>query len=373
MDKPKSTKRKRLSAAETYHLWMISGGICTFDGCPERLVVDTKGKLTNAGIIAHIIGHSKGGARHEFAKEFGYSDDNLEVVSNLMLMCYTHSKLIDDEHNKDHFPPDKLFEMKRKHEAWVRSSTDVKKKSVAIVHKRLGPPLTSLPITEHSPNIMLEAIENQVEFSNFTPEGWEQGKADNEKLYEKYVTRINKGKYDVAEVYAISPIPLLIHLGKLLSDTVPLTVYQYDREAGYWVNKVPDITLLEDLKPTTSITDKGSSELVVTISISDTITDEDVHAILGENQDRYDILIENPHVKRLLYSEQVQQIQELFKDKVEALHREKKYKLIHLLYSGPAGLAIELGRSINPNMWPEVVVYEYKYRGAPRYQRTFNI
>ncbi|MGM1050574.1 MAG: SAVED domain-containing protein [Bacillota bacterium] len=66
-------------------------------------------------------------------------------------------------------------------------------------------------------------------------------------------------------------------------------------------------------------------------------------------------------------------IQKLFKDNVEALHRQKRYKLIHLLYSGPAGLTIELGQSINPNMWHVVVVYEYKYRGIPRYKRTFNI
>lgn len=373
MAKPQSTKRKKLSAAETYHLWMISGGICTFDGCSERLVVNTKGKLTNAGIIAHIIGHSKGGARHEFAEEFGYSDDNLEDVSNLMLMCYTHSKLIDDAHNKESFPPALLFEMKRKHEAWVKSWTDEKKKSLAIVHKRLGPPLTTLRLTEHSPNIMLEAIESQVEFSDFSIEGWEQGKADNLKLFKQYVERINKGKYDVAEVYAISPIPLLIHLGKLLSDTVPLTVYQYDREAGFWVNKAPNASMLEELMPTSSFTDRGSKELIVTISISDTITNEDVHTILGEERDQYDIVIKNPHVKRLLYFEQVQQIQKLFKDEVEALHRQKRFSLIHLLYSGPAGLAIELGRSINQNMWPEVAVYEFKYRETPRYQRTFNI
>ncbi|WP_405169799.1 SAVED domain-containing protein [Paenibacillus sp. FSL H8-0280] len=365
--------RRNLSSAENYHLWMVSGGICTFEGCNERLVVNTKGKLTNSGIKAHIIGHKKGAARHEFAKEFGYSDGNLEDISNLMLMCYTHSKLIDDPHTRGSFPPALLFDMKSKHEEWVRSWTDEKKKSLAIVHKRLGPPLTTLPLTEHSPNIMLEAIESQVEFTNFSPAGWEQGKADNEKLYAKFVTRINKGKYDVAEVYAISPIPLLIHLGKLISDTVPLTVYQYDREVGFWVNKAPDKALLEDLNPTTSFTDKESNELVVTISVSDTITDEDVHAILGENQDRYDILIKNPHVKRLLYFEHVQQIQKLFKDNVEALHRQKKYKLIHLLFSGPAGLAIELGRSINTNMWPEVVVYEFKYRGTPRYQKAFCI
>ncbi|CAM3893705.1 MULTISPECIES: SAVED domain-containing protein [Paenibacillus] len=373
MTKSRSTKRRKLSSAETYHLWMISGGICTFEGCNERLVVNTKGKLTNAGIIAHIIGHSKGGARHEFAEEFGFTDDKLEDVENLMLMCYTHSKLIDDAHNKEHFPPALLFEMKKKHENWVRSWTNEKKKSLAVVHKRLGPPLTTLPLTAHSPNILLEAIESQVEFSDFSIEGWQNGMNENLKLYKQFVEKINRGKYDVAEVYAISPIPLLIHLGKLLSDTVPLTVYQYDRESGFWVNNAPSWIVLEELAPTSSFTGNGSKELIVTVSISDTITDEDVYTVLGEQMDRYDIAIKDPHVKRLLYSEQVQQIQKLFKDEIEVLHRQKKYSLIHLFYSGPAGLAIELGRCINQNMWPEVALYEFKYRESPRYQRAFNI
>lgn len=352
---------------------MISGGICSFEGCTERLVLNTKGKLTNVGIIAHIIGHSEGGARHEFATEFGFSDDNLENVDNLMLMCYKHSKLIDDKHSKDSYPPELLFEMKKQHEAWVRSWTDEKKKSIAIVHKRLGPPLTTLPLTDNSTNIMLEAIENQSEFNDFSLEGWEKGKAENKKLYKQFVDRINKKNYDVAEIYPLSPIPLLIHLGKLLSDTVPLTVYQYDRESGLWTSGVPEGKTIEELNPRAFFTDRGAKELIVTISVSDTIVEEDISDILGDELDKLEIKIDNPHVKRLLYREQVQQIQRLFKDKVEEIHRQKKYERIHLLYSGPAGLAIEIGRSMQKNMWPEVSLYEYKYRNKPRYHHAFVI
>ncbi|WP_161594315.1 SAVED domain-containing protein [Paenibacillus sp. CFBP13512] len=373
MAKSKSPKRRGLAPAEIYHLWMVSGGICTFKGCKERLVANNTGKLTNAGIIAHIIGHSNNGPRREFAEEYGYSEEDLENITNLMLMCYPHSKLIDDTHTKDSYPPDVLFEMKKEHEAWVRSWTDEKRKSLAIVHKRLGPPLTTLPLTEHSSNIMVEAVESQSEFRDFSKEGWEKGKEDNSKLYQKFVAKINKGKYDVAEVYAISPIPLLIHLGSLLSDTVPLTVYQYDRENEYWVNKTPTTIELEELIPNFSFVDNKSKELVVTISISGIVTEEDVHVILGKDKDQFNIVIENPHIKRLLYSEQVQEIQKIFKDKVEALHLQKRYDLIHLLYTGPAGLAIELGRSINKNMWPEVAVYEYKYRESPSYHYALTI
>ncbi|MFD2114252.1 SAVED domain-containing protein [Paenibacillus yanchengensis] len=371
--KDKSHDRRSLERGEVYHLWMVSGGICSFDGCSERLVANSKGKLTNVGVAAHIIGHSKTSARHEFAEQYGYTEDKLEDVRNLMLMCYKHSKLIDDQHTRDDFPPDLLFSMKQRHEAWVRGWTEDKKKSLAIVHKRLGPPMATLPMTEFTSNIMLEAIEDQTEFVDFTEAGWEKGKLQNEKLYKQFVDRIRIGKFDVAEVYSLSPIPLLIHLGKMLSDTIPLTVYQYERETGLWVNSLPEDKSLIGLNPSAIFKDVGAMQLVVTISVSDTVSEEDVQGARNFPHDRLDIRVENPHVKRLLYREQVQEIQQLFKDKSEELIRLKRYQHIHLFYSGPAGLAIELGRSINQNMWPEVSLYQFNYRNNPRYHFAFTV
>ncbi|MBW4079992.1 SAVED domain-containing protein [Paenibacillus sp. S150] len=368
----KPRKRRQLSRAETFHLWMVCGGICSFDGCNERLVVNTKGKLTNIGIVAHIIGHSDGGPRHEFAKQYGYSDETLEDISNLMLMCYTHSKLIDDKHTLEHFSPNVLFEMKLNHELWVRSWTEQKRTSLAIVHKRLGPPMVSIPQVEQSSNILLEAIENQTEFNQFDSEGWEKGKEDNEKLYQQFKDRIQKRKYDVAEVFALSPIPLLIHLGLLLSDTVPLTIYQYDRVSEYWVNRLPDNQELDPLNTSHNININNCDELVVTVSISDNISKDDVQKIL-KDFDLLDISIDNPHVKRVLFKDQVQEIQRVFKDKIEELLRKKRYSKLHLFYAGPAGLAIELGRSINPRMWPKVVLYQFNYRGEFRYSEAITI
>ncbi|MCK8488260.1 SAVED domain-containing protein [Paenibacillus sp. MBLB2552] len=363
-------KRRELTRAELLHLWMVSGGICTFEGCNKRLVANTDGKLTNVGIIAHIIGHK--GPRYEFAQQYGFTDDTLEDVRNLMLMCYDHSKLIDDDHTKEQFPPDKLFEMKANHEAWVRSWTDEKRKSLAIVHKRLGPPMATIPQLEQTPNIILQAVENQDEFNDFSPEGWAEGKDDNKKLYKKFVECIKKGEYEVAEVFALSPIPLLIHLGILLSDTIPFTIYQYERDSELWVSKLPEGQMLEPINPSMQLSIGNSKQLVVAIAISGVITQEDVENIASE-ADQLIINIENPHVKRILYRDQVKEVQKIFKEKTEELIRRNGYKKIHLLYSGPAGLAIELGRSINPNMWPEVLIYQFNYRAEPRYSFALSV
>ncbi len=65
-------------------------------------------------------------------EEYGYTQETLENVSNLMLMCYTHSKHIDDKHTRDQFPPDRLFKMKDEHEQRVASWVESKKRKALL-------------------------------------------------------------------------------------------------------------------------------------------------------------------------------------------------------------------------------------------------
>ncbi|WP_050816544.1 hypothetical protein [Brevibacillus laterosporus] len=203
-NKNQTNTRKPLAAAEHNYLWMVSAGLCSFRDsngkpCRKRLIVETDGHLTNTGIIAHIIGHKSGSARHEFAREFGFEPDNLEVPDNLTLMCYEHSKLIDDKHVRDSYPAQLLFEMKKEHEVWVSSwSEEKRKKSIALIHKRLGPPTTSIEFDGAPPYIMVEAVDDQTEFTDFSPEGWQQAKKQNEELYKRFIERMKATDAGVA-------------------------------------------------------------------------------------------------------------------------------------------------------------------------------
>lgn len=366
--------RRPLSSAEQNYLWMVSGGICSFEGCPKRLVASTDGLLTNTGIKAHIIGHKKGAARHEHMEEYGYTYETLEHVSNLMLMCYKHSKLIDDKHTRAQFPPDKLFKMKEDHEKWVASWSELRKKnSIAMIHKRLGPPITDIEYEGEAPYILLEAVEEQNEFIDFTSEGWEKGKKENEHLAIKFSERLRVREVNAAEIFPLSPIPLLIHLGFLLTDTLTLSVYQFDREEQVWVSNQPS----EKEKNTIHLVEEsrieGAKELAVLISVSGIVKLEDVEETLIRNFDYLSLTIDNPNVKRILYREEVKSIQSRLKSLVERLIQQEEYEKIHLFYAGPAGLAIEIGRGINPRMWGEVCLYQYDRRTQPRYSSTLSL
>jgi hypothetical protein len=365
-------ERRKLSAAEEYHMWVACGGICSFEGCNKRLIESTSGDLTNVGIKAHIIGHAKNSARHEYMEEYGYTEETLEDVSNLMLMCHYHSKYIDDKHTKDQFPPDRLFKMKEEHEKSVASwSERKKKKSIALIHKRMGGPIPDIEFDGEAPFILLDAVEDQTVFDNLTQEGWKDGKSRNKTLYQKFLEKIKEKDADVGEIFPLSPIPLLIHLGSLLTDTVPFSIYQFDREKGVWVSDNPGKN--KDILLTIEKGIKEYDELAVLLSISGKVKMNSVKEVLGEKFDFLSVEVDDPDVKRVLYREDVVNIQAKVKYEIEKLMQQQDYNKIHLFYAGPAGLAIEIGRGINPKMWSEVCLYEYNKRLTPKYQYALSI
>ncbi|HDR4442747.1 MULTISPECIES: SAVED domain-containing protein [Bacillus cereus group] len=368
----KKIKRRQLSPAEDYHLWVACGGVCSFEGCNRRLIESSSGNLTNGGIKAHIIGHAKGSARHEYMEKYEYTQETLEDVSNLMLMCYPHSKYIDDKHTRNQFPPDRLFKMKKDHEERVASwAESKKKKSIALIHKRMGGPLADIEYDGEAPYILLDAVEDQTVFDDFTREGWENGKERNEKLYQKFLKKIKEKDANVGEIFPLSPIPLLIHLGSLLTDTVPYSIYQFNRETGLWVsanlgeNKNITLTCSKDVKE--------CDELAVLVSISGIVKIKSVEEVLEKEFDVISFEINEPGLKRVLYKEDVVNIQAKIKDEIEKLLQRQDYSKIHLFYAGPAGLAIEIGRGINPNIWSEVYLYQYNNRMNPKYQYALSI
>lgn len=374
MKESDSTSRRPLTSAEERHLWMVSGGICSFEGCNERLIASSDGMLTNIGIKAHIIGHKKGAARHEYMEEFGYTQDSLEDITNLMLMCYHHSKVIDDKFTKSQFPPSKLFEMKEKHEKWVASRLNIhKKNSIALIHKRLGPPINNIEYEGEAPYILLEAVEEQNEFLDFTPEGWEKGKRDNENLLIKFSERLKDYSINTVEIFPLSPIPLLIHMGFLLTDTLALSIYQFDRERQIWVNNQATEQKKNPIELKETMSANGEKELAILLSISGIVQLNDVQETLTPKFDYISLTIDNPRVNRILYQEEIQFIQTKTKTAVEELIQKHDYEKIHLFYAGPAGLAINIGRGINPRMWGNVFLYQYDKRTQPRYNFAISL
>ena len=111
-------------------LWARSAGRCEFRGCNRLLFRDdlTKRK-SNLGKISHIMAFSPDGPRgHPVLSEKLEKD-----ISNLILTCGDHSKIIDDRDKVTDYPVELLQAFKQEHESRVRVLTGVQEEAKASV------------------------------------------------------------------------------------------------------------------------------------------------------------------------------------------------------------------------------------------------
>ncbi|WP_046180580.1 SAVED domain-containing protein [Domibacillus tundrae] len=363
----------KLSTADDRDLWVKSGGLCA--KCKKPLILNDIEKKVSIGERAHIIGKGTGknAPRREYAEEYGINEENIDSIENLMLMCSACHHTIDT--NVKAYPPDDLFEMKKRHEEWVAKRLAQNNQAIAVLHKRKNSiPVDSILLADEIDIALLDAVSLQDEMTDFSLEGWEQAKRDNEEFFKKILK--TKGQYPGTKlcIFSLSPIPLLIHLGKLISDTIGVVVYQFDRDTQQWCLEDKNPLGKRHIPKATLPAGKLNETLVVTIQVSGVIREEDVKQAIGSsNYDLLDISIDNPKLNSVLYKEDIEEIRKLFREKLYWLNNHNRYNEIHLFYFGPAGLAVEIGRSINESMLPEIYLYQYGDRGKQKYIKTIKI
>jgi hypothetical protein len=103
-------------------LWALAGGRCEYRGCNENLVGDLISGKRDAlfGYIAHIVGDSEDGPRGDKV----LSPKLAKELSNLMLLCGRHHKLIDVDDEEGH-PVELLHAMKDAHETRIATNTGI--------------------------------------------------------------------------------------------------------------------------------------------------------------------------------------------------------------------------------------------------------
>lgn len=105
-------------------LWARSGNECAFTDCKQELIVfGTDGSTTVIGEEAHIVAQKPEGPRGGDVPPGGHIDG----VANLILVCPTHHRLIDDQ--PQIFDIGMLEEIKRSHEDSIAKARERKSPS----------------------------------------------------------------------------------------------------------------------------------------------------------------------------------------------------------------------------------------------------
>jgi len=345
-------------------LWARGAGRCYY--CNKSLIGDysSGNEDANFGFIAHIVGEKETGPRGDRVRSPQLEDD----VSNLMLMCYPHHKLIDVD-EKDNYPEDRLLAMKAAHEDRVRILTDMVPDRASHV-LRYGAKIgtNESPVAFSRVRVAMLPKRYPAEGRSIGVEIIGSAATDGEELFWRGEPENLRRQFDAQvrsriaareithlSVFALGPMPLLVELGQLLGDIVPADVYQLHREPAGW-------TWAEDGErieyQVTRQTRRGSN-VALKLGISATLTNDRIAAVLGEDTAIWSLSAAKPSNDVMRYPQDLAQFRRLMRDlydEIKAEHGENA--TIHVFPAVPVSVAVELGRVRMPKADLPLLLYD---------------
>ena len=348
-------------------LWGKAAGRCQYSGCNDPLWLDSLTKAEfNTAYISHIIADKPNGPRgHPELSEELKAD-----ISNLMLMCDKHHRLIDKEDVAGH-SVERLQDMKAQHENRIEllgSIQDEKQSHVLLYGANIGE--HNAPLSwEKAANAMVPshypaestALELGLKNSSFQDSRDNYWDIERDHLHANFAkiikARLANDDVQHLSVFALAPQPLLIELGRLLSDIPAAEIFQLHREPQTWNwqndGKQIDYTLNQPKSA------EKNSTVALKLALSATVTDERIKDILGSDVPIWSITAENPHNDILRHRNDLSKLRSLLRqtfDRIKAVHGENAE--IHVFPVLPVSAAIEVGRVWMPKADLPMVVYD---------------
>ncbi|OGS00024.1 MAG: hypothetical protein A3G41_08065 [Elusimicrobia bacterium RIFCSPLOWO2_12_FULL_59_9] len=346
-------------------LWVKAGGRCEYDGCNQPLWHDdlTMAEM-NRAYIAHIVADSSDGPRGDAVLSPKLAAD----LSNLMLLCDTHHRLIDREQLAQH-PAERLQTMKAAHESRVETLTAIqpnKKSDVLLYGANIGAhdsPIgyqkaVAAMIPERypaSPGGIILGMTNNA-FRDRDAEFWRIEAENLRRLFDERVKpRLADRNIQHLSVFAVAPQPLLMLLGALLSDISPAEVYQLHREPQGWEWRDHPDGFDYEIEEPAAVT--GPPALV--LSLSATISNDRVTAVITGGATIWRLTVREPHNDFLKSRRQLQQFCETVRplmNRIKARHGEGA--TLHVFPVVPVATAVEFGRILMPKADLPIRIYD---------------
>ncbi len=353
-------------------VWVRAGGRCEYPGCNDELWRD---ELTlrqmNKAYLAHIVADSANGPRgDELLSEQLKADP-----SNIMLLCDTHHRLVDREDVEGH-PAELLRRYKQEHEERIERQTGIqtnRRTHIVLFGTRIGDRQGDVNYEQAHVAVLDEerypADEKGIrldlagsEVSEDDPEFWTQTAKFVERRLRGYLEDGvgPSGKpLNHLSIFALAPIPALIHFGKQLGDIVSADVYQRHRDTNDWRwkglgDECFDYTIIRP-------DEYGAADprIAINLSLSGTVHPAEVERAMGTRVPTYTMTVQAPNRNVLRSKEQL----ELFRNEwyrllSEIRHEQGERCELHLFAAVPTSIAVEIGRSLLPKSDPALIVYD---------------
>lgn len=369
MAKSSKPPRPVIPVAIQNELWARAAGRCEFRGCNELVYLDRlTQKRSNVSAISHIVAYSPDGPRGNPVRSKELQVD----IRNLMLTCRVHGKIIDDRDKVAEYPEELLLEFKKGHEDRIRMLTEIREDAQTHVLLVQAPVdgrdfaidetrafqalLPKYPAEEKAELIDLSSVALPTTTDGFFPL---MAQSLTEQVRPLLRRRAGKARIKTLSVFALAPVPLLVHLGYELGDIEYVDLYQKHRRGQDWTWKKEEALkeFYEVTRPENETTSEGPVALVLSLSYD--VKHQEVSAAVGQNCRWYGIRAKEPGLDFLSSRERLEvfgyELRKLLPEVRDASGHDVP---VHVFAAVPSPAAIELGRSVK-GFDPAFVIYEY--------------
>ena len=361
-------------------LWGKTGGRCEYEGCNELLWQDPLTKFEfNAAYIAHIIADKPTGPRGDpvLSRQLRFE------LSNLMLLCDRHHRLIDHEQVDEH-SVERLSRMKEQHEQRIQfltSLTENKHSHVLLYGANIGNHSSPVSWDRTTPALLPDyypaekpAIELGMKNSSYVDnerDYWQIERENLQKLYSNKVkSRLMTGDINHISIFALAPQPLLIELGHLLSDIPATQVYQLHREPPNWKWQDDADRVEYVIQRPTNFNQKT---VALILALSATITTNRITEVLGRDVAIWTLTTVHPNNDFLKSHEHLSTFRKSFRTLLDVIKAEHgQNTLLHVFPAVPVSVAVEIGRVRMPKADLPLRIYDQN-RGTGGFTVAFDV
>lgn len=344
-------------------LWGMAGGRCEYAGCNHALWIDdVTQKQMNKSYVAHIIADEPGGPRGDLV----LSPQLRAELSNLMLLCDPHHRLIDIEDVAGH-PVERLRAMKAAHEsrmAIVGAIGAGQSSQVVLYGANVGPHAAPMSYEEAARALVPDwypasgnAVSLGMQHSMWTDADEEFWRIECEHLDRAVAAqlrpRLATGEIRHLSLFGFAPQPLLIRFGYLLSDIPAAETYQLHREPTTWQwQEVENAPLFEILPP-----EEIRGEPAVIFSVSGRIDRGRVNEIVPDAT-IWELTSTDPNNDVLQTRSQLVHFRRTVRKLWARLAETHGLKTTaHIFPALPVAAAVEAGRVVQPKCTPRLHLY----------------
>lgn len=367
---PSKVGRPNIPEAVKNELWARTAGRCEFRGCNQVLYADALAQTrSNLGIISHIVAFSPDGPRGDAIRSPLLSRD----ISNLLLTCRDHGKVVDDSAQVSTYPEALLLEFKGEHEHRIRLVAEVQEDAqtylvffqASIESRRVEIDRKDAALAVR-PKYPADEDPWVFDFSNVPLPGDPKaafevlakctGETAKELLRCLDVRRQARG----LSVFALAPVALLIQLGYSLGGIERVEAFQKHRSPEGW--SWPAVENVGEWFQTAYNPARGGTseaEVALLLSVSAKVDRSEVFKLLGDNVHLYELTAPTPGADYLRSRARLQSFGEAFRALLNTIRDSHGCERpLHLFAAVPAPVAIEVGRSIQ-RFHPSICLYEY--------------